>query len=125
MDGPTLEASPFELGMSRADLWAFAGILALDEAQRTTRSQCENYLWESTCNDTSTSCFTPFPKSTENLFKTGRVDCIPQDTATENGKEWKYLASKVEAGPDHSGKCNSKVLQLGPMKTAPLLNKCY
>merc|ERR1719411_1982175 len=33
IEGPKLSASPFELGMSRADLWAFAGILALDEAQ--------------------------------------------------------------------------------------------
>ena len=46
MDGPNLSKSPFELGISRADLWAFAGILALDEAQRTTRSQCDNYNYD-------------------------------------------------------------------------------
>ena len=46
MDGPNLSKSPFELGISRADLWAFAGILALDEAQRTTRSQCYNYNYD-------------------------------------------------------------------------------
>ena len=101
MDGPTLEASPFELGMSRADLWAFAGILALDEAQRTTRTQCDNYNWDTTCGDNSTTCFTPFPKNTETLFKTGRIDCIPSDNHSEKHQ---YLASKIEDGPDHSGK---------------------
>ena len=101
MDGPNLSKSPFELGISRADLWAFAGILALDEAQRTTRSQCDNYNYDRTCGDNSTTCFTPFPKSTETLFKTGRIDCIPRVTASEKQQ---YLASQIEVGPDHSGK---------------------
>ena len=108
MEGPNLPASPFELGMSRADLWAFAGILALDEAQRTTRSICDNYNWNVTCGDTSTPCFTPFPKSTETLFKTGRIDCFPSETAPE---KMQYLASKVEDGPDHSGKSNFNLRQ--------------
>ena len=108
MEGPNLQASPFELGMSRADLWAFAGILALDEAQRTTRSQCDNFNYENTCGDNSTTCFTPFPRDTKDLFKTGRKDCIPSTTATEKKQ---YLASEVEDGPDHSGKSNfSKIL---------------
>ena len=102
INGPKLSTSPYELGISRADLWAFAGILALDEAQRTTRTQCDNYNWDTTCGDNSTTCFTPFPKNTENLFKTGRIDCIPSDNHSEKHQ---YLASKIEDGPDHSGKC--------------------
>ena len=35
------------------------------------------------------------------LFKTGRIDCIPRDTASEKQQ---YLASQIEVGPDHSGK---------------------
>ena len=39
---PALKASPKDLGISRADLWAFAGIAALDKAQRYTKDVCTN-----------------------------------------------------------------------------------
>ena len=96
MEGPNLQASPFELGMSRADLWAFAGILALDEAQRTTRSQCDNFNYENTCGDNSTTCFTPFPRDTKDLFKTGRKDCI-------DFGDKPYKATKEESHPNAVG----------------------
>ena len=40
-DAPNLEASPKDLGMSRADLWAFAGLVALDGLQKKTMKSRE------------------------------------------------------------------------------------
>ena len=70
---PNLEASPKDLGMSRADLWAFAGLVALDNIQMKTKELCNGDIDASMCGDNSTSCFSPFPESSRLLFKTGRV----------------------------------------------------
>ena len=72
-DTPNLTASPKDLGMSRADLWAFAGLVALDRLQSKTKNQCEKNLQSTMCGDNSTSCFSPFPESSRLLFKTGRI----------------------------------------------------
>ena len=72
-DAPNLEASPKDLGMSRADLWAFAGLVALDGLQKKTMKSCEKNLYAAMCGDNSTSCFSPFPESSRLLFKTGRI----------------------------------------------------
>ena len=37
-----LEKSPLELGMSRADLWAFAGSVGLERAISYTNENCMN-----------------------------------------------------------------------------------
>ena len=39
---PKLEASPKDLGISRADLWSFAGLAALDRSLRYTKDACYN-----------------------------------------------------------------------------------
>ena len=83
-DGDNLEASPKDLGMSRADLWAFAALAALDDTLKESRELCETVPEELTCNDWTSSCYSPFPQGkAESLFKTGRSDCIPSSTATE------------------------------------------
>ena len=75
--------SPRDLGMSRADLWAFRGLVALDRVQLTSRKLCKEDKRGLTCNDWSSSCWSAFPKEFKNsLFKTGRVDCIPSTSAT-------------------------------------------
>ena len=69
--------------MSRADLWAFAGLAALDSTLKTSRELCEEVPEEVTCNDWTSSCYSPIPQEkAEILFKTGRSDCIPSPTAT-------------------------------------------
>merc|ERR1712018_282144 len=46
---PNLDASPYELGMSRADLWAFAGLVALDFFQLRTDELCTEEEYAATC----------------------------------------------------------------------------
>ena len=73
---PKLKQSPLEMGISRADLWAFAGLVALDEVQQRTKKLClldgqknTNY----TCGQNQ--CFLPFNQAQfESMFQTGRSD---------------------------------------------------
>ena len=96
------------MGISRADLWAFAGLVALDRVQEQSRSLCESKELSTpdhhnkiTCDDWKSSCWAPFPKkSTKKLFRTGRKDCIPNKKASIKQR---YLASKLEAHPDQNG----------------------
>ena len=94
-----LEKSPKDLGISRADLWAFAGLLAMDEHLQFTKSFCEHNSMLMNCGDNSTTCYTPMHKYWK-LFQTGRKDCIAADHASELQQ---YVASKVEAHPSHGG----------------------
>jgi len=100
MNGPNLEASPKDLGMSRADLWAFTSLVALDEVQNHSRDLCQTMQYNLTCNDWSTPCWSKFhPGHARKMFVTGRSDCIPSSTATSKQG---YLASKVEIAPDQN-----------------------
>ena len=93
-DAPVLAQSPKELGISRADLWAFAGLLALDEASRRSRAYCDTFNINITCGDFS-PCFLPFPEKFDTLFKTGRIDCV-----SDSGDDKKqYLAPLSEDSP--------------------------
>ena len=94
-----LDKSPKDLGMSRADLWAFVGLLALDEHLQYTKSHCEFNTKAMNCGDNSTTCYTPIPRYWK-LFKTGRKDCTAKDHASELQQ---YVANKVEAHPSHGG----------------------
>ena len=102
-NGKKLDNSPRDLGISRADLWAFAGLVALDNVQGNSYALCSENANNLTCGDTSTPCYSPFPKEALNLFKTGRVDCIPDPS---KGNKKGYLVSgpnKIEAEPDRNG----------------------
>ena len=71
---PKLTASPYELGISRADLWAFSGLIALDYIQAETKEFCNDFSNKAMCGDNSTSCFAPFPEEDKKmLFKTGKL----------------------------------------------------
>ena len=77
-----LPMAPKDLGMSRADLWAFSGLVSLAWYQKNSKDLCktpktiETYM----CEDKSTPCFTEFPEDKIfKLFKTGRTDCDPRD----------------------------------------------
>ena len=95
----SLEDSPKNLGMSRADLWSFAGLVALDQVQEQTENLCSQFAYNFTCNDWDTPCYSPFPGNAKQLFKTGRTDCTPKYPDTK----WEYVASNKEAEPDHHG----------------------
>lgn len=94
-----LEDSPKNLGISRADLWAFAGLVALDQVQSQTQEMCLHNSYNYTCNDWDTPCYSPFPNKATKLFKTGRTDCEPKYPGTK----WEYVATEKEAEPDRHG----------------------
>eukprot|EP00091_Calanus_sinicus_P022191 TRINITY_DN6914_c0_g1_i1.p1 TRINITY_DN6914_c0_g1~~TRINITY_DN6914_c0_g1_i1.p1 ORF type:complete len:367 (-),score=81.80 TRINITY_DN6914_c0_g1_i1:436-1536(-) len=96
-----LTASPKDLGMSRADLWSFAGLVALDNVQQKSQKLCSDQtVYNLTCNDWTSPCSSPFPKEAKQLFKTGRSDCMPHPAATPKQG---YLAAKVNVMPDQNG----------------------
>ena len=99
-DVPELSDSPKNLGISRADLWHFAGLIALDRAQERTHSLCSTQKQNLTCSDFS-PCFSSFPLYlTRSLFKTGRTDCIPHPAALpEHG----FRSTGLENEPDKNG----------------------
>ena len=71
-DVSNLEASPKDLGMSRADLWAFASLVALDEVQNHSHDLCETMQYNLTCNDWDTPCWSKFPTGqAKEMFVTG------------------------------------------------------
>ena len=94
-----LEASPKDLGISRADLWAFAGLVALDEFQQKTKAYCKVDNVGLTCNQRL--CYKAFDASKfQSMFSTGRSDCDPKTDATTKQK---YLSSKIEVHPNKNG----------------------
>ena len=57
-DAPALSASPKDLGFSRADLWQFTGLVALDYLQVTSKNMCEEDVKGLTCDDwPATECY--------------------------------------------------------------------
>ena len=89
-----MDKAPKDYGISRADLWSFAGVLALDEASRRSRAYCDGFNQNLTCGDFS-PCFLQFPKKFETLFKTGRSDCKSHSTDAKK----QYLAPLSENSP--------------------------
>ena len=94
-----LDASPKDLGISRADLWAFAGLVALDEFQQKTKAYCDVDAVGKTCDQAV--CYKPFEAAKfASMFSTGRSDCDPKKDVTAKQK---YLSSKIEAHPNKNG----------------------
>ena len=97
---PALTASPQELGWSRADLWAFSSMMAVEfgvlvnnfkcdegndvQSRGTSWFGCSHHLGEPECK---VDIERPFK------FQTGRVDC------TEHDEEFPYKATKEEKHP--------------------------
>ena len=66
-----LDKSLQELGISRADFWAFAGLVALDEVQIKTRGYCDfqsKWNLSFTCGDENHTCFSPFLVGNNQLY---------------------------------------------------------
>ena len=98
-NAPKLSKSLKEMGVSRADLWAFASLVSLDEYWQSTRGQCNLHNQEATCEEFK--CFVPPPKdNVKTMFKTGRKDCKPKDGT---GKFQTYLTAEVEVHPNQNG----------------------
>jgi len=103
-----LEASPKDLGISRSDLWAFAGLVALDRAQVDTRDFCSNKRKTSTATckwwnhpgAKVEDCYQPFSSTALSMFTTGRTDCEASPKANEFQQ---YAASLEEDHPDDNG----------------------
>ena len=98
-NAPKLSKSLKEMGVSRADLWAFASLVSLDEYWQSTRGQCNLHNQEATCEEFK--CFVPPPKdNVKTMFKTGRKDCKPK---SGTGPFQTYLTSEVEEHPNQNG----------------------
>ena len=88
--------SPFESGKSRADLWQFAALVALESIIERSDFACRHDNWqrqqvpllEGVNRDLGLEygiwkCKFKLDDPKTAMFKTGRSDCIPSSTATE------------------------------------------
>ena len=88
-NAPKLKKSLKKIGVSRADLWAFASLVALDEVLKTTKSRCRaGWVKETMCGY---PCDHKITDDVLTMFKTGREDCKPKDGASNNHK---YLTGR-------------------------------
>ena len=101
--------------------------MALNKVQETSHDLCSKNAFNLTCNDWTTSCFTPFPNEATQLFKTGRSDCIPSSVSSQKQQ---YLASKEEVDPDQNGngpmtaEFFKKNLDMNPREALALMGAC-
>ena len=96
---PTLNVSLKASGKSRADLWAFAAIAALEYTIETNNMVCDGTYQDNPllqCNYMAgkPGCRVELPRAIK--FQTGRKDC------TEFGEEG-YIATKAESHPHLHG----------------------
>ena len=99
----SLEDSPRNLGVSRADLWAFTALVALDRLQARTAGLCREHLAEILCSEAASQqeCFAPFPwPAAVRMFRTGRTDCQAHRKANQYQQ---FVASRLEDHPDNNG----------------------
>lgn len=80
--GVKSKKSLYKAGKSRADLWAFAGLVAVRKTFENNNVFCQNYVPNSEClleKDNSTFCeFDLTREDTAPVFRTGRSDCVSQ-----------------------------------------------
>jgi len=95
-NSPKLLHSLRDSGKSRADLWAYASMVAVEFGTQMSNLACRNRVdprfWDLACvHDNSTNCEV---RPTRNfVFETGRADC------TEHDSELTYKATKEEHHP--------------------------
>ena len=86
------------MGISRADLWAFAGLIALDEIQQKTKAYCHISPHNYTCGQVE--CFKPFNgEKFSQMFQTGRIDCHSKSDDPSH----QYLSGQIEIHPNKNG----------------------
>lgn len=101
---PVLSKSPKELGMSRADLWAFASMMAIEFGISLNNAACNDpdFVKKTTprhdCHPRQgePDCLVKRPRQFR--FSTGRRDCIPNAT-----NKFPYMTWKHESPPDAGG----------------------
>ena len=94
---PTLKASLKESGKSRADLWALAGIVAVEYGIETNNMKCRDSSSTSGCHHLQGKPGCSIALNSTIPFRTGRTDCIPTDSARP------YIAAKHEVHPNSVG----------------------
>ena len=98
--------SLFESGKSRADLWAYAGLVAVQWGTERNNRYCNTkgntkpgLCWNQ-INDESPSCLIDLPTP---AFRYGRSDCIPTCTGEDNF-DFCTLNEEVHPNPHGNGK---------------------
>ena len=125
------ETSLFDRGMSRADLWAFAGIVALETGIKRNNDYCQKDI-TGTCNaDKKIDCsITSIDEIIASTFKTGRSDCNPTDSEVAcDAPNDKYAfctkKSEVKPNPHQNGTVTTKFFKdnfnLNPKEAIALL----
>ena len=99
------ETSLFDRGMSRADLWAFAGIVALETGIKKNNNYCGQPINIEGCNaDKKIDCsITSIDENIESTFKTGRSDCNPTDSEVAcdaPNDKYAFCTKKSEVKPN-------------------------
>ena len=96
-NAPTFPRSLKDMGISRADLWSYATMIALNEFFKQTQAQCSNpkRSYATTCDQYP--CFVEPPDTILKMFKVGRKDCQAKTEASEFNQ---YLTMNLEYHPD-------------------------
>jgi len=94
---PALDKSLFELGKSRADLWALAGLVAVDFFAKITNKDCNSGSESRNCdvriNGDTSQCFADVSGM---KFQTGRADCVTDSP-------YGYPTAQIEVHPNQNG----------------------
>ena len=96
----TITGSLKETGKSRADLWAFAGMTAVELGVQFHNSICDEDNMNNYCggNPDNEDCAVELPLPT---FKFGRKDCIPKCTGFDSFYD--FCTQEEESHPDPQG----------------------
>jgi len=97
-----LEHAPKELGISRADLWAYAAIVAVEVALEKNNEACRkptNDPDDCAQDWGQPDCAVTAPRAL--IFSTGRKDCLPNDSLP---RPYMTLEPESHPGPAMSGK---------------------
>ena len=102
-----LKKSLKDAGKSRADLWAYAGLVAMEISTYLHNNYCDpegEGLCPGQFDERSPSCHYDLPTLT---FKTGRRDCTPSCTGTNSFYDFCSVADEVQ--PDALGNGDSVI----------------
>ena len=91
---PSLWASLQQLGKSRADLWQFAGLVALERALERANRACDLDYWarqQVTLLESREAC--EFKLRAPLKFWSGRSDCVSED---KDGNGFKAIKEELQ-----------------------------
>ena len=97
-----LAQSLYESGKSRADLWAFAGLVAIQKATENHNQGCRSegpFPCKNQINEESPRCDFELPEPT---FKTGRSDCVSSCTG-DNAYPFCTTNEEIHPNPNGNG----------------------